>query len=84
MPWHFLSQATSHKSLATFQSKRRTTMKGFKTIGFNLLAAILPVLQAADLTDILGLHGMSVYGIVITAANLFLRSVTDTEVFKAK
>ncbi|MCE3233774.1 MAG: hypothetical protein K0R98_2031 [Rickettsiaceae bacterium] len=59
-------------------------MKGFKTIGFNLLAAIIPVLQAADFTDVLGTHGMSIYGVAITAANLFLRAVTDTAVFKTK
>jgi hypothetical protein len=59
-------------------------MKGFRTLGFNLLAAILPVLQAADLTQILGVQGMSIYGIAITAANVALRSITTTPVLKSE
>jgi hypothetical protein len=59
-------------------------MKGFRTLGFNLLAAILPILQAADLTDVLGVQGMSIYGLVITFANLLLRSITTTPVLKAE
>lgn len=57
-------------------------MKGFKTLGFNLLAAILPVLEAADLTDVLGAQGMSIYGIVLTVANIALRAGTTTPIFK--
>ncbi len=56
-------------------------MKGFRTLGFNILAAILPVLQVADLTDILGAHGMSVYGIVVAVANIALRTATTTPIF---
>ncbi len=53
-------------------------MKGFRTIGFNILAAILPILEAADLTDTFGTNGMAIYGVIMAAANIYLRSVTTT------
>ncbi len=57
-------------------------MKGFRTLGFNLFAAVLPVMQAADLTDVLDAQGMSIYGIVITIANIALRVMTNTPITK--
>jgi len=59
-------------------------MKGFKTLGFNLAGAILPILEAADFTDVLGDSGMSIYAVVLTVANLFLRSITTTAIGKSK
>ena len=57
-------------------------MKGYRTLGFNIIAAILPVLQAADLTDVLGVNGMAIYGAVIAIANIGLRVVTNTTITK--
>ncbi len=59
-------------------------MKGFRTLGFNIAAAILPILQAADLTDTLDAHGMAIYGTVIALINIALRAVTDTPMFVKK
>lgn len=56
-------------------------MKGFKTLGFNLLAAILPVLQATDMTSTLDAHGMAIYGVVMAMINIALRAVTNTPIF---
>jgi len=57
-------------------------MTGWKTFGFNILAAIMPALQmgGADL----GLDGTvaTVYGLVIATANLILRKFTKTAMFK--
>jgi len=57
-------------------------IKGWKTVIFNILAAILPVLEVVDLTDVLGDSGMAIYGAVIAGINLVLRSLTDTPIFK--
>jgi hypothetical protein len=57
-------------------------MKGFKTVGFNILAAILPVLEVSG-TD-LGLTGESAlyYGTGVAVINMILRGITTTPIFK--
>ncbi len=55
-------------------------MKGWKTVIFNIAAAILPALEAIDMTDVLGSEGMSIYALVITIANVVLRFFTKTPV----
>ena len=59
-------------------------MKGWKTVLFNVLAAIVPVLEVSG-TD-LGLDGtgLAVYGLGVTVANLVLRFLTSTPVFKSE
>lgn len=56
-------------------------MKGWRTLGVNILLAIAPVIQATGAGD-LGLAGNSalVYGIFITAINFGLRFLTTTPV----
>lgn len=55
-------------------------MKGWRTILFNMAAAIVPVLQVSG-TD-MGLHGqgLALYALGVNAVNIFLRSVTTTPV----
>ena len=55
-------------------------MKGYRTVLFNIGAAVLPILQATDFTDILGAQGMTFYGLAITLANVALRFFTTTPV----
>lgn len=57
-------------------------MKGWKTVLFNIAAAILPVLEAAG-TD-LGLDGnnLALYTLGVTIGNLVLRFFTSTPVGK--
>lgn len=59
-------------------------MKGWRTLVVNLLLAVAPVLQATGAAD-LGLTGTAatIYGIGITAINLFLRFITTTPVGQA-
>lgn len=57
-------------------------MKGYRTVLFNIGAAILPILQAADFTDVLGTQGMTLYGLAITIANVALRFFTTTAIGK--
>ena len=57
-------------------------MKGWKTVLFNIGAAIIPVLEVSGAD--LGLEGQALayYGLGVTIANLVLRFFTSTPVFK--
>lgn len=55
-------------------------MKGWKTVIFNVLAAILPVLEASGAE--LGLEGnaLAYYGLGVTIGNIILRFFTSTPI----
>lgn len=57
-------------------------MKGFKTVIFNVLAAVLPVLEVAGAD--LGLEGekLALYALAITIGNVVLRFFTTTPIGK--
>ena len=57
---------------------------GWKTVGFNVLAAILPVLEVSGVE--LGLEGnaLALYGLGVTVGNVILRFFTKTPVFKSE
>lgn len=56
--------------------------KGFKTIIFNVLAAILPILEASSVTDTMNDEYTALYTAAVAGANLYLRFKTTTPVFK--
>lgn len=55
--------------------------KGWKTVLFNILAAIVPVLEVSGADLGLDGTGLAFYGLGVTIANLVLRFVTTTPVF---
>jgi hypothetical protein len=59
-------------------------LKGYKTVLFNIVAAILPVLEASGAD--LGLTGqaLALYGLGITIGNIVLRYLTTTPIGKAE
>lgn len=57
-------------------------LKGWKTVLFNVLAAIIPVLEVSGQDLGLDGNGLAFYGLGITVANLVLRFVTTSPVFK--
>lgn len=59
-------------------------MKGFKTVLFNIGAAIMPVLEVSGVE--MGLEGDSLayYGLGVTVVNLILRFFTTTAVGKSE
>ena len=59
-------------------------MKGSRTFYFNIAAAIIPVLEIADFTNLFGETGMAVYGVLMTIANVILRAVTTTPIFQKR
>ncbi len=56
-------------------------MKGFKTLVFNLLAVMMPILQASGAAD-LGLEGTNamIYAAILAMVNIILRFFTTTPV----
>jgi len=58
--------------------------KGYKTFIFNILAAILPVLEASGAD--LGLSGqaLALYGLGVTIGNIVLRFLTSTPIGKSE
>lgn len=57
-------------------------MKGYKTVLFNLAAAVLPVLEVAGKD--LGLEGnaLAIYALAVTIGNVVLRFFTSTPIGK--
>lgn len=57
-------------------------LKGWKTVLFNCLAAILPILEGAGVD--LGLSGNALvyYSAAWGALNIVLRALTDSPIFK--
>jgi len=59
-------------------------MKGFKTLTFNGLAVILPILEGLDVSNLLNETGMAVYVLIVAIGNAVLRFVTDSPVGKSE
>lgn len=65
-------------------------LKGWWTVLFNILAAsplladaILATLTQAEVQALIPVHLLPYYGLAVTAANIWLRSITDTPLGKA-
>lgn len=59
-------------------------MKGWKTVLFNVLAAIVPVLEVSGADLGLDGQGLAIYGLGVTIANLVLRYLTTTALGKSE
>jgi len=59
-------------------------MKGYRTIIFNILAAILPILESAEFTNLLTQEQMELYALAILIGNGLLRFVTNTSIGKSE
>lgn len=59
-------------------------MKGYKTVLFNIGAAIMPILEVSGVE--LGLEGnaLALYGLGVTVVNVVLRFFTTTAIGKAE
>lgn len=61
----------------------RARLKGLRTIIFNVLSTIMPVLEMSEVTDILPDTWIAPYAIAIAVINMWLRSITTTPVGKS-
>lgn len=57
-------------------------LKGYKTITFNLLAAVVPLMELTELKAVVPDDYMPVYLLVVALGNVWLRSITTTPVGK--
>jgi len=57
-------------------------LKGYKTLLFNILAAIIPILELTELRYIIPEEYMPVYMLVVAIGNVYLRTVTTTPMGK--
>lgn len=58
-------------------------MKGWRTIAFNILAAIVPILELTELRDVIPSEYIPWYMLGVVLANMALRYVTTTPVGKS-
>ena len=54
--------------------------KGWKTIIFNILAALVPILEMSELLPFIPEDYMTLYMLAVAMGNMYLRSVTTTPV----
>ena len=57
-------------------------LKGYKTVLFNLLASVVPLLELTELQSIVPDDQMPLYMFVVALGNLALRYMTTTPVGK--
>jgi len=57
-------------------------LKGYKTIAFNLLASVVPLLELTEIKSIVPDDQMPLYLFVVAGVNLLLRYLTNTPVGK--
>lgn len=57
-------------------------LKGYKTIIFNMLAAVVPLMELTELKAVIPDNYLPFYVLAIALGNLYLRSVTTTPVGK--
>jgi hypothetical protein len=58
------------------------SLKGWKTVTFNVLAAIVPLLELTELKGIVPEEYLPVYALAVAMGNVYLRSVTSTPMGK--
>ena len=57
-------------------------LKGYKTILFNLLATVVPLMELAELKAVVPDDYMPIYLLVVAVGNVYLRSITTTPMGK--
>ena len=59
-------------------------LKGWRTLGFNILAATLMVLQTTDFTPLLPPKYLWLTGLITVVVNIALRTITNTPIGKSQ
>lgn len=58
------------------------SLKGWKTVTFNVLAAVVPLLELTELKGIVPEEYLPFYALAVAMGNVYLRSVTTTPMGK--
>lgn len=56
------------------------SLKGWRTVAVNVCAAVMPILELSEMTQIMPPGWLPYYTIALTAVNLWLRAVTSTPI----
>ena len=56
--------------------------KGWKTVVFNVLAAIVPILELTEMRDVVPEQYLPFYALAVAMGNVYLRSITTTPMGK--
>lgn len=56
--------------------------KGWKTVAFNVLAAIVPILELTELKGLVPADYLPFYALTVAFGNVYLRSITTTAIGK--
>tara|TARA_R110000782_G_scaffold229325_1_gene315744 strand:- start:222 stop:410 length:189 start_codon:yes stop_codon:yes gene_type:complete len=60
----------------------KDTFKGWKTVTFNTLAAVVPVLELTELKGLVPSEYLPFYGLSVALGNVYLRSITTSAIGK--
>lgn len=60
----------------------RDMLKGWKTVAFNVLAAIVPILDLTELKGLVPADYLPFYALAVALGNVYLRSITTTAIGK--
>jgi|TARA_R110000782_G_scaffold3228_9_gene11964 hypothetical protein len=56
--------------------------KGWKTVTFNVLAAVVPLLELTELKGLVPVEYLPYYALSVALGNMYLRSITTTPMGK--
>ena len=56
--------------------------KGWKTVAFNVLAAVVPILELTELKGLVPADYLPFYALSVALGNVYLRSITTTAIGK--
>ena len=56
--------------------------KGWKTVAFNVLAAVVPILELTELKGLVPADYLPFYALAVALGNVYLRSITTTAIGK--
>jgi hypothetical protein len=56
--------------------------KGWKTVTFNVLAAIVPILELTEIRGVVPEQYLPFYALAVAVGNVYLRSITTTPMGK--
>ena len=55
-------------------------MKGWRTIAFNILSTIIPIISLSEWNDVFPAEWLPYWLLVVAVANVYLRTITTTPI----
>ena len=64
--------------------KLKPYIKGWRTVSFNILATILPLISVTEWKEVLPDSWLPYYVLIVTIGNVYLRMITNTKLGQYK